>query len=609
MSPSRTAPSRRFFFFLFALTLSLGWLFSPLFSMDQNIPVAHAQLTCAEPHIWITDGNQNRIQRFNSTNFAFVDTLTNADPLANPHDIKIGPDGNLYIADTDNARIVRYDSTANTFTDVVTGVSLPHGLTFDDNGHLYFTSFVPIGGGTATGRVYRADSPATATLPISPTTFIPPTDIGSNYTLNYTYEGLEFGPDGNLYVVNNTNNSDTGSQSVFRFDPSGSTGVYLSTVITNSTTAYRHDLRDIAFGPDGRLYTSEFWGDRIRSYNVDYGTGIGTLHLTQTSPRPVGIVFAPNGELLVTDFTTGNNLIRRYAVNPFSSLGSFGTGNLANVKAIAFTQCLDWGDLPDTYDTTFAEDGPRHIINENLYLGECVDADANGQPVAGATGDDTGTPQNGTTILGTPSCTDDEDGITPIGTGGTPRWLNGPGGGTVQVTWASAATNGAACLDGWIDWHHAVATSGSTNSFETTTGPVPGGGTPEYTLTDKHVVQGRLITSTLAGPSFTQNITFTVPSGYFAASGGDPINLAMRWRIYPVDGDGNCPAGGIDYTGLITGGEVEDYVSPFRPTAVSLSQNATTAPSASQTLPLVAAFLLMGLTVLLLWRRPAGVRE
>jgi uncharacterized repeat protein (TIGR01451 family) len=60
----------------------------------------------------------------------------------------------------------------------------------------------------------------------------------------------------------------------------------------------------------------------------------------------------------------------------------------------------DLGDLPDGYATLIASNGPRHPISAGLRLGANIDAEANGQPGAGANGDD---------VNGTP---DDEDGVT-----------------------------------------------------------------------------------------------------------------------------------------------------------------------------------------------------
>ena len=62
---------------------------------------------------------------------------------------------------------------------------------------------------------------------------------------------------------------------------------------------------------------------------------------------------------------------------------------------------FDFGDAPDpTYPTLSASDGAGHVFGAGVYLGAAVDADADGQPTAGATGDDTDTSG------------DDEDGVT-----------------------------------------------------------------------------------------------------------------------------------------------------------------------------------------------------
>ncbi len=57
---------------------------------------------------------------------------------------------------------------------------------------------------------------------------------------------------------------------------------------------------------------------------------------------------------------------------------------------------LDYGDAPDPvtgvagrYPTLLANDGPRHIVSDEVRLGKLIDVDANGQPTATANGDDT----------------------------------------------------------------------------------------------------------------------------------------------------------------------------------------------------------------------------
>jgi hypothetical protein len=49
---------------------------------------------------------------------------------------------------------------------------------------------------------------------------------------------------------------------------------------------------------------------------------------------------------------------------------------------------MDFGDAPEPYPTLFADNGARHIINPDVYLGELIDAEPDGQPCPNALGDD-----------------------------------------------------------------------------------------------------------------------------------------------------------------------------------------------------------------------------
>ncbi|MEA1907331.1 MAG: GEVED domain-containing protein [Euryarchaeota archaeon] len=93
-------------------------------------------------------------------------------------------------------------------------------------------------------------------------------------------------------------------------------------------------------------------------------------------------------------------------------------------------EALDWGDAPDPrYPTLTDSNGASHIIDPDVCLGRWVEADEDGQPSAGAIGDDI--------IDGT----DDEDGVAipPLRAGATTR-IN-----------ALASVNGY--LNAWFDWN------------------------------------------------------------------------------------------------------------------------------------------------------------
>lgn len=87
----------------------------------------------------------------------------------------------------------------------------------------------------------------------------------------------------------------------------------------------------------------------------------------------------------------------------------------------------DYGDAPDSYGTTLASDGPRHLSSD-LFLGASVDYEADGTPSTDADGDDL-------------SATDDEDGVV------LPPTLVAGVGTVVTVT-----ASGSGLLDAWIDF-------------------------------------------------------------------------------------------------------------------------------------------------------------
>jgi uncharacterized repeat protein (TIGR01451 family) len=166
---------------------------------------------------------------------------------------------------------------------------------------------------------------------------------------------------------------------------------------------------------------------------------------------------------------------------------------------------LDFGDAPDpTYLSLFASDGARHIIAGGIYLGACVDAEADALSNAAADGDDT-TAGTETGTCATPG--DDEDGITfttPVRVGLT---------GTVDVAASAPCT-----LSAWIDFNR------DGDWGEPDDDLFPGG------------------TALVAG---TNSLVFNVPAG---ASAGATF---ARFRC--------TTDGAVSFTGEASDGEVEDH--------------------------------------------------
>jgi hypothetical protein len=189
-------------------------------------------------------------------------------------------------------------------------------------------------------------------------------------------------------------------------------------------------------------------------------------------------------------------------------------GEQITVKFVNELQ-LDLGDAPGNYRTLLAADGARHIRSTELRLGQRADAEPDGQPTAGADGDDLN--------LVYPGVTDDEDGVlftSALVAGNTA---------TVTVT-ASAAGR----LNAWLDFN----ADGDWNDAG------------EQIFTN---------TSVVAGPN---NLSFPVPQN--AAAGA----TYARFRLNAQ--------GGLNSFGLATDGEVEDYrvetVPPGRITVTTDTQ-------------------------------------
>jgi len=241
----------------------------------------------------------------------------------------------------------------------------------------------------------------------------------------------------------------------------------------------------------------------------------------------------------------------------------------------------DRGDLPfgiggaPNYPTYIAQSGPSHLIGPGLFLGQCVDAEADGQGSnATATGDNLGVGAPGFGNVNPPpagpgygTCAvagNDEDGVAR---NMSDKWTPGA---TVRLDVTVQGSGQMAC---WIDWNNSGNLGDNSNKF-INIGPVSTG-------------------------SIVVNVT--VPSTGYTV--GNP--LYVRCRLFPTDG---VPGGTLtldDYIGSAPGGEVEDYYWTFGPNAVTLSGMTASSAATPLALPL-GLVTLLGLLVggIVLARRP-----
>jgi len=188
--------------------------------------------------------------------------------------------------------------------------------------------------------------------------------------------------------------------------------------------------------------------------------------------------------------------IQAFLENNAVDLGTPGRDNLYGSGRLLLPAILDFGDSPDpSYPTLLASNGARHITVPGFHLGASVDAEDDGQPNAGATGDDT-LDEN-----------DDEDGVvfTSVLAAGEQA--------TVNVT-ASAA----GFLDAWIDFN------------------VDG----DWDDAGEQVFSSQLLA---AGVNY---FSYSVPEDMSATE-----YIFSRFRFSSI--------GGLSYTGQADDGEVEDH--------------------------------------------------
>jgi hypothetical protein len=199
----------------------------------------------------------------------------------------------------------------------------------------------------------------------------------------------------------------------------------------------------------------------------------------------------------------------RFRCSSAGGLGSTGAAPDGEVEDyVVSVAAADLGDAPASYGTTLPG-GARHTIDpaDAIYLGSCVDFEADGQPNAATTGDDSGA---GTGRVGL--CADDEDGIT-FGSSPITACTN------LGLTVTASAPG---LVSGWADWN----------------GDGDFGDLGEMILNGSAVASG------------ANARTVPVPCN------AQPGNVYFRFRI--------AETAIASPTGDVAGGEVEDYVLGLR---------------------------------------------
>jgi streptogramin lyase len=182
------------------------------------------------------------------------------------------------------------------------GIVGPAGITYGPDGLLYVSNQTSVFFPGMDDSIVKVDPSTGAVMP-----FI---DLPSGYVP----AGLKFGPDGNLYVSHNggqTAGEGTGSVDVY----DGTRGTFLGTLVPNLTQP-----TSLLFDKHGNLYVSNFGDGTVVLFD---GTNVSTLVSAGSGglAGPAGLQIGPDGNLYVVDLLLW--AVRIYDSQSGASLGDF----------------------------------------------------------------------------------------------------------------------------------------------------------------------------------------------------------------------------------------------------------------------------------------------
>lgn len=210
----------------------------------------------------------------------------------------------------------------------------------------------------------------------------------------------------------------------------------------------------------------------------------------------------PNPSFLVVD----NRNLQGSTVSAYQAVVI--ESEITNVDfAFVSTLKYDFGDLPESYRTLLTA-GARHVVKDtpDLYLGEGVSTEPNGQPSVAADADDF------------------DDGVFVSGI-----WQNGPNGGTVRIE----VGEGTGRLLGFIDFNNSGA------------------------FDQANELMLDAIVSSTGGPNHdgVYEFNFNIPEGSLSTT--NTTFLYSRFRLFPTSEFILFPQ--LAFQGEASNGEVEDY--------------------------------------------------
>jgi DNA-binding beta-propeller fold protein YncE len=251
--------------------------------------------------------------------------------LRGPSGLAFGPDGHLYVAQQGSndfgAKILSYDGTTGAFRGVYTnfrdatdGIQLVRGLKFGPDGNLYIFDDI---GPKRTRKVFRFQGPVRGRGDPAPGTFIDEYSTVADWLRpdrRLVSKGMVFGPDDNLYLVDQQLHATLYVQGPHGPDPGACIDTFASS------------------GGDGP-------GCAVVS------PGLGHLGGLRVGSTPKGMAFDANGDMYLTTgqaYTGPEERILHY-----DSSGNFVDEFVSN------------GVISEGWDLTFGPDGNLYVADRD----------------------------------------------------------------------------------------------------------------------------------------------------------------------------------------------------------------------------------------------------
>ncbi len=229
--------------------------------------------------LFVADFQGRVVKRLDGTT-GEVSSILPAAGLSRPLGAASSPGGDIFISDDDGVgKVVRYDGRTGVSRGVFAtgGTNLWH-ITFGPDGDLYVCS-------AGTGQVLRFNGTTGASKGV----FADAPELTSAY-------GLSFGPDGDLYVSSGpppTGGTGDPHQPILRFN--GTTGAFKG----EFTSGHQLNNPDaVLFGPDGDLYVSDYSNNQVARFDGTTGVFKSIAATGGGLSGVSGLAFTPAAKML-----------------------------------------------------------------------------------------------------------------------------------------------------------------------------------------------------------------------------------------------------------------------------------------------------------------------